>query len=135
MLTLALALVDECRGWDTEPVLLSAWKEYAHLFPSLPTRTRFNRGRRNLYGVSPHLRIALLRLLDWNEEDHCVIDSLPIPVLQFHLVTGSANAGWWKAFGAAFGKVVTKKVDDLRVSLALACHRKRHDSGLGPCPG
>lgn len=36
---LTLALVGECRGWDEETVLLSAWKEYAHLFPHLPRQS------------------------------------------------------------------------------------------------
>src|SRR5260370_21014002 len=35
------------------------------------------------------------------------IDSLPTPVVQFHLVPGST--GDWRTFGATFGKVVTKK--------------------------
>lgn len=106
---LTMALVGECRGWDEETVLLSAWKDYPHLFPHLPSRTRCNRRRRNLQPVLTHLRQRLLRLLDWAHDRQCVIDSLPVPVMQFHLVPSSANAGWWRGFGAAFGKVVTKK--------------------------
>lgn len=38
----------------------------------------------------------------------CAIDSLPIPVVQFHLVPGST--GDWQAYGATHGKVASKKV-------------------------
>jgi hypothetical protein len=38
-----------------------------------------------------------------------VIDSLPLPVIGFHLVPGATSAGYWRAYGAAYGKVVTKK--------------------------
>jgi hypothetical protein len=41
-------------------------------------------------------------------QDHqCLIDSLPVPVLQFYLVPGST--GDWKAFGATYGRVSSKK--------------------------
>jgi IS5 family transposase len=36
-----------------------------------------------------------------------VIDSLPLPVVQFHLVP--ASTGDWEAYGAAFGRCATKK--------------------------
>lgn len=44
--------------------------------------------------------------LDLSHDPHCVIDSLPVPVVQFHLVPSST--GDWKAYGAAFGKVSSK---------------------------
>ena len=48
----------------------------------------------------------VLELLDLAQDRQCVIDSLPIPVLQFYLVPGST--GDWKAHGAVFGKVPSR---------------------------
>jgi hypothetical protein len=53
------------------------------------------------------IRQVILRSLDLSMDRQCIIDSLPTPVVQFHLVPGST--GDWRAFGATFGKVVTKK--------------------------
>jgi hypothetical protein len=84
------------------------WREYPDLFPIIPSQDRFNRRRRNLTPAINMLRHALLALLDLAEDRQCAIDSLPIPVVQFHLVPGST--GDWRAHGAAFGKVSSKKV-------------------------
>jgi hypothetical protein len=40
-------------------------------------------------------------------DPQCAIDSLLIPVVQFHLVPGSS--GDWTAHGASYGKVSSKK--------------------------
>ena len=53
------------------------------------------------------IRIVLLRSLDLSQDRQCLIDSLPIPVVQFHLVPGSS--GDWQAFQATYGKAITKK--------------------------
>jgi len=53
------------------------------------------------------IRQVILRSLDLSMDRQCSIDSLPTPVVQFHLVPGST--GDWRTFGATFGKVVTKK--------------------------
>jgi len=103
-----MILVGECRGWDMETDLLSYWREYVHLFPTLPTQDRFNRRRRNLTPAINLLRQALLALIDVAADRQCAIDSLPIPVVQFHLVPGST--GDWRAYGATFGKVSSKKL-------------------------
>ena len=39
--------------------------------------------------------------------EKCVVDSLPIPVVQFHLAPQSR--GDWPAYGANYGKVSSKK--------------------------
>ncbi len=83
-----MALIGECRGWHMETELLSCWKEYRAMFHHIPSQSRFNS-------------------LDLSMDRQCSIDSLPTPVVQFHLVPGST--GDWRAFGATFGKVVTKK--------------------------
>jgi hypothetical protein len=98
----------ECWGWDVETDLMSSWQEHPDLFPRIPTQGRFNRRRRNLTPAINLLRQALLAVLDLAEDRHCAIDSLPIPVVQFHLVPGST--GDWRAHGATFGKVSSKKM-------------------------
>ena len=40
-----MAWIGECRGWDLETELLSHVRDYRHLFPQQPTRSRFNRRR------------------------------------------------------------------------------------------
>lgn len=104
---LTMALVGECRGWDIETDMLSYWREYPDLFPQVPSQSRFNRRRRNLMQAFNLIRQAVLSMLDLALDSQCAIDSLPIPVVQFHLVPGST--GDWKAHGADFGKVSSKK--------------------------
>jgi hypothetical protein len=106
---LTLALVGECRGWDLETELLRSWQEHRALFPVLPSQSRFNRRRRHLRDAVNLVRRAILSLLDVAQDRQGVIDSLPVPVIGFHLVPGSPAASTWKSYGAAFGKVPTKK--------------------------
>jgi hypothetical protein len=104
---LTMALVSECREWDKETNLIAEWQNYRHLFPVIPERTRFNRRRRNLMGAINQLRQMVLQVLDVAQDGQCVIDSLPVPVVQFHLVPSST--GDWDAHGATFGRCETKK--------------------------
>jgi len=55
------------------------------------------------------IRQRLLVLLDYAHDRQCVIDSMPVPVIGFHLVPGAASADHWREHGAAFGRVTTKK--------------------------
>ena len=105
---ITMVLVGECRGWDLETDMLSYWGEQGDLFPCLPSQSRFNRRRRNLIWAINLIRQAVLQRLDVSQDQQCAIDSLPIPVVQFHLVPGST--GDWQAHGAAFGKVSSKKL-------------------------
>ena len=91
-------------GKETE--LISNWHEHRDLFPR-PERSRFNRRRRKLMYVINMIRRTVLKMLDIAQDDQCVIDSLPIPVVKFHLVPSST--GDWEAYGARFGKVSSKK--------------------------
>lgn len=102
-----MSLIGECRGWHMETDLLSFMQEYKHLFPHIPSQSRYNLRRRNLKVAINLIRLVMLRSLDLSQDGQCIIDSLPIPVVQFHLVPSST--GDWKAYGAAFGKVTTKK--------------------------
>jgi len=104
---LTMAIVGECREWDKETNLLGEWRNYPHLFPTLPERSRFNRRRRNLSAAINHIRQIVLGVLDVAQEKQCVIDSLPIEVVQFHLVPSSTAD--WAAYGATFGRCATKK--------------------------
>jgi IS5 family transposase len=104
---LAMALIGECRGWDVETELLAHFRDYRHLFPVQPTQSRFNRRRRQLMRGFQLLRQLVLRVLDVAHDRQCAIDSLPVPVVHFHLAAGST--GDWDVHGAAFGKVPSKK--------------------------
>lgn len=106
---LTMALVEECMGWDQETEAISQWRQHRDLFPHVPHRTRFNRRRRALTDAIVLIRQRLLARLDYALDRQCVIDSLPVPVLGFHLVPGAMSAGMWRAHGADYGKVVTKK--------------------------
>lgn len=104
---MTLAIVGECWGWDQETELLQRWQEYRDLFPHLPERSRFNRRRRNLAQAFNLVRRVILDLLDVALDCQCVIDSVPVPVMQFHLVPVSHND--WKAYGATYGRVESKR--------------------------
>jgi hypothetical protein len=104
---IALSVIGESRGWDQETELLSQMQDHQDKFPHIPTQSRFNRRRRNLMWVMNVIRRLLLSQLDVAQDPQCVIDSLPIPVVQFHLVPGST--GEWPAYGADFGRIESKK--------------------------
>jgi len=104
---IAMTLIGECRGWHLETEMLSCWKEYTSLFPRIPSQSRYNRRRRNLMQPINMVRQLMLRSIDLSQDRQCIIDSLPIPALQFHLVPGSS--GDWQAYGATYGKAITKK--------------------------
>lgn len=104
---IAMSIIGECRGWDLETNLLSEMHEHRDLFPNIPEQSRFNRRRRNLMMVVNLIRQTLLADLDLAQDRQCVIDSLPVPVVHFHLVPSST--GEWPTYGADFGKVPSKK--------------------------
>jgi Transposase DDE domain len=106
---ITLVLAGECRGWDQETDLVAAWQAHRALFPVIPERSRFNRRRRALLYAINDLRRAVLTVLDLASDRQAVIDSLPVPVMHFHLVPSSPSTSTWRAGGAAFGKVCSKK--------------------------
>ncbi len=106
---LTMVLVEECMGWDEETEAISQWGQHRDLFPHLPHRTRFNRRRRALTDTLLVIRQRVLALLDYAQDRYCVIDSLPVPVMGFHLVPGAASARYWRNAGADYGRVTTKK--------------------------
>jgi hypothetical protein len=104
---LTMALVGECRGWDVETEMLSYWQEHRDLFPHIPSQSRFNRRRRHLMLAFNLIRRTVLQMLDLAQDTQCVLDSLPVPVVQFYLVPSST--GDWRAYAATYGKVSSKK--------------------------
>lgn len=104
---MTMAIVSECCGWDRETHLATHWKPYRHLFPRLPERSRYNRRRRNLMGALNQLRQIVLTLLDVAHDAYGAIDSLPVPVVQFHLAPQRSRD--WDAYGATFGQCASKK--------------------------
>lgn len=104
---LTMAIVGECCGWDAETVVVAQWRRYRHLFPQQLERSRFNRRRRALRLGVNCVRQLVLRVLDVAADRQCALDSLPVPVVQFHLVPGAARE--WAAHGAAFGVVSSKQ--------------------------
>lgn len=104
---ITMILIAECKGWDIETQLLSEFSQHRHLFPILPCQSRFNRRRRNLGVIINQIRQLLLADIEGAEEQLCIIDSLPIPVMQFHLVPASSND--WACYGADYGRVESKK--------------------------
>ncbi len=104
---ITLFLVSECLGWDVETEALSQWQAHRDLFPTLPSQSRANRRRRSLQLGFNLVRQVVLRLLDVAQDRQCAIDSLPIPVMAFHSVPSSQAD--WKAAGATFGRVTTKR--------------------------
>jgi hypothetical protein len=104
---ITMTLVGECRGWDVETEMLSFWHDHRDLFPVIPSQSRYNRRRRNLMMAFNLIRRMVLQFMDLAQDTYCVIDSAPIPVVQFYLVPGAS--GDWKAFQASYGKVSSKK--------------------------
>lgn len=104
---MTMCLIGECKGWDVETDLLSEWQAHPDLFPHLPSQSRFNRRRRALMHGFNLLRKVVLQVLDVAGDRQCVIDSLPVPVVQFHLVPGASRE--WAINGATFGRVSSKK--------------------------
>ena len=104
---IAMILIAECKGGDIETQLLSEFSQHPNLFPILPSQTRFNRRRRKLGAIINRIRQILLSDIEGSSEKLCIIDSLPMPVIQFHLVPSSSNN--WSCYGADYGRVESRE--------------------------
>lgn len=125
-------MIGECRGWDVETELLSHWQQHRDLFPHIPSQSCFNRRRRNLWEAFNLLRRIIVHQMDLAQDGQWVIDSLPVPVVQFYWVSGST--GDWSVHGAAFGKVPSKKqtIFGYKLSLLIALGGLIIDLELAP---
>jgi IS5 family transposase len=104
---ITVAIISECRTWDRETQAMHEWSAYRHLFPRLPERSRFNRRRRNLWGAINQIRQLVITMLDVAQDAYGAIDSLPLPVMHFHLASQRTHD--WDAHGATFGFCASKK--------------------------
>jgi transposase len=129
---LTMAIVGQCRGWDVETELVSHWHERRDLFPEVPERSRFNRRLRNLMPALNLIRHLVIQLLDVAQDRQCAIDSVPVPVVQFHLAPTASRQ--WAVHGATFGKVVTKKqtIFGYKLHLLVTLHGVIIDFVLAP---
>ena len=129
---IAISLIGECFGWDVETELLNHMQAHRDKFPIIPEQSRFNRRRRNLMGVINEMRRMILSRMELYWDEHCVVDSLPIPVVQFHLAPQARIK--WSDWGADYGPVPS-----VLVTRTEGRHRgsrmhwdPRQDSGPGP---
>ena len=99
-----MILVAECKGWAIETQLLSEFSQHPHLFPRLPSQSRFT-------GADATWEPSSIRCGtgSWQPSkgprSPCVL--LIMPVMQFHLVPSSSND--WTCYGADYGRVESRK--------------------------
>lgn len=105
---LTMALVGECCGWHMETELLQHWQAHRDLFPRQPSQSRFNRRRRQLWEAVRLIRMSILSNLDVAENDLCIVDSMPIPVVAFHHAPRASRE--WAMHQASFGQVTAKRL-------------------------
>ena len=104
---MTIALTGELMGIDSE----TAWynftkKNYSDLFPSMCDRTRYNRTKRDLAGVTEMMRQRLNGVMEEYFSSDRIIDSFPLAVCEF------GRAHFCKAFkgeGADYGCCPSKK--------------------------
>ena len=80
---------------------------YRALFPKLPSQGRFNRRRRGLQQAFDLLRRWVLARLDLAAAPQGILDSLPLPVVEFQHAPRATRQ--WAVYGASFGKVSAKQ--------------------------
>ncbi len=78
------------------------------------------------------IRRVILQSLDVAQDRQCVIDSLPLPVMQFYLVPSSSAD--WKASSSTFGKVLSRKqtIFGYKLHLLIAMNGTILDFELAP---
>ena len=104
---MSMVLISECRGWDVETEALSHWQCHRDLFPHIPSQSRYNRRRRALSDAFKLIRQAVVTRLDMAQDPQCALDSLPIPVVQFHHAPRASSD--WRSHDAQIGYVSAKK--------------------------
>lgn len=104
---ITIGICGELIGIDSENAWFSFVKRnYRHLFPSIGSRSRFNRTRRALLQVTELLREKLLSVFSISNSKYLIVDSFPLPVCKF------GRARYCRCFrtdGAAYGRCASKK--------------------------
>lgn len=104
---ITICICGELVGIDSEKAWYSFVKRnYRHLFPSLCSRSRFNRTRRALLQVTELIRQKIPTLFPIPDSGYFVVDSFPLAVCKF------GRARYCHAFrghGADYGKCPSKK--------------------------
>ena len=115
-----MALIGECHGWDVETEMLSHWQAHHDLFPVIPTQSRFNRRRRGLMQAFNLIRRVVIECLDIAQDRQCVIDSLPLPIVQGQLVPFASSTGRLEGQRFYLWQSAFQKANHLRVQIASA---------------
>jgi len=81
---LAIGVLGDMLEIDSENALVSfVKKNLKGLFPRLCERSRFNRLRRNLSGVTEQIWLKLNGLMPWTDDELRIVDSFPLPICAF----------------------------------------------------
>ena len=81
---LAIGVLGDMLEIDSENALVSfVRKNLKGLFPRLCERSRFNRLRRNLSGVTEQIWLKLNGLMPWTADELRIVDSFPLPICAF----------------------------------------------------
>lgn len=84
-----MSLIGECRRRDQETELFSYVPEHRDKFPIAPEQSRLNRRRRQPMGAINHIGRMMLEQIDLFQDQHCVLDSVPVILVEFHLAASS----------------------------------------------
>jgi hypothetical protein len=128
---ITIAVIAERMGLDAETAILGYLRRNrCALFPQLPDRLRDNRRRHALgeaiHPLRRHVLGWLLALLPPGERALCLMDSLPVPAVDYHHARGEhAWQGW-----PTYGNHTTKKQTSYGCTLHLVTMA---DWVLGDC--
>ena len=129
---IAICLIGKCCGWDPETELLLQIQLHRDKVPIVPEECRFNRRRRQLMLIINQIHRMMRMRIVLSQNPPCVIDSLPIPVVQFRLATYSR--GDWPAHRADCDKILSRKatIFGYRLQLITTARGLNLDFPLAP---
>ena len=104
---ITISICGELVGIDSEKAWFSFVKRnYSHFFPTLGSRSRFNRTRRALLSITELLREKLLGLCSISRNRYFIVDSFPLPVCTFGRAPYCHS---FRGHGADYGYCASKK--------------------------
>ena len=104
---ITIALCGETMGIDSEHAWFSfVKKNLRSLFPTIGSRSRFNRTRRALCSTTELLREKLLSMFSIFDSSHVIVDSFPLPVCKFGRAYFCRS---FRGLGADYGYCPSKK--------------------------